>query len=221
MLKKSLLFIVLIIFYVMHLHAQDAVMSRSIQPVFMLDTYYSTIGSRGADVWGFKGGVEVNHQWRFAAGYNKITSDIVERKRLYGDDIIHAGKDSAKAQLYMKYFPVMAEYIAHHKDPWEVSFPVQIGYGKSYFQYYDLNNEGRKIFNHGVLIMDAGVAAQYKIIRWVGVGAGLGYRVMLVNNPDIDTKFNTPVFSFRIKLFLNEIMHSLFPRGPFKSSQPQ
>jgi len=46
---------------------------RKIKPFFQLDSYYSFVGSKSADVWGFKAGVEWNHQWRFGIGFNKIS----------------------------------------------------------------------------------------------------------------------------------------------------
>jgi hypothetical protein len=107
----------------------------------------------------------------------------------------------------------MAEYILYDKDPWEISVPVQAGYGRSYFRYFDIGNNRRRIFEHGVLVNDLGIAGQYKILKWFGAGAGVGYRFMLIDNPEIETDFNTPVISLRLKLFLNEIYQSLFPRS--------
>ena len=184
---------------------------RKIKPFFQLDSYYSFIGSKNADVWGFKAGVEWNHQWRIGLGYNKIKSDIVETKKLPDTEVPFARKDSAKAQLYLKYFPIMVEYVFYEKDPWQITAPLTLGYGKSYFQYYASDNQKRKIFNHGVLITEPGAYVQYKILKWMGVGIGLGYRIMLINNPDIETKFNSTVFSIRIKLFPGAIILSILP----------
>lgn len=55
---------------------------KKVKPFFQFDSYYSFIGNERADVFGFKGGVEVNQKWRFGAGYNKIKSDIIEWKLL-------------------------------------------------------------------------------------------------------------------------------------------
>lgn len=191
-----------------------------IKPYFSLDSYYSFIGSKSADVFGFKAGIEWDDTWRFAAGYNKITSDIIEYKQLPGQERSYAGRDSVKAQLYLRYYPVMAEYVFHNHDPWQLSVPLSIGYGRSYFQYYDTREEARRIFEHGVLVSDIGLSAQYKILKWIGLGAGLGYRLMLVNNPKIDTRFNSPIFSLKLKLFPSEIYKSLFPEKDKDSDRP-
>ncbi|CAN5544241.1 hypothetical protein BH11BAC2_BH11BAC2_08830 [soil metagenome] len=193
----------------------DENVKKKIAPYFLLDTYYSFIGDRGADVWGFKVGIEWKEQWRLALGFNKIKSDIVEYKALPQDEIEHAINDTVKAQLYLRYYPVMAEYVFYDHDPWQLSAPLCLGYGRSYFQYFDKENKTRNFFNHGVLISDVGVNAQYKILKWVGLGAGIGYRIMLVNNPEVSTDFSSPLFSIRIKLFLGEIVHSLLPHAKF------
>ena len=104
---------------------------------------------------------------------------------------------------------MMAEYIAYRKDPWQITIPLQLGYGSSYFQYFDKDDHNRRIFEHGVLVFQPGVNAQYKLLKWVGVGAGLGYRFLLVNNPEIETKMNSPIFSIGLKIFIGEIVKSI------------
>lgn len=187
----------------------DAQLPKKIRPIFMLDTYYSSVGGRGADVFGLKGGVELEGKWRFAAGYNRITADVVEYKRLTPDRAQQAGREEVKAQLYMRYFPLMAEYVVYSKDPWQFSVPLQLGYGRSYFQYFDAEGNKQRILERGVLVNDLGVTGQYKVLKWFGAGLGLGYRIMLIDNPNIDTDFNTPVVSIRLKFFFNEIYKSL------------
>jgi hypothetical protein len=207
-----MLFRILLLFYwfcCLPAFAQEGDSKKALNPFLVFDNYYSFIGNKSADVWGFRAGIEWNQTWRFGAGYNKIRSDIVERKILSGEELSYASNDTVKAQLFLTYFPVMAEYIFYRSDPWIISLPLQAGYGKSYFQYFDRDNDERKIFKRGVVVTQAGISAQYKIIRWVGVGAGLGYRLMLVNNPEIETKMNSPVFAIGIKLYLGEIVKSI------------
>ncbi len=182
---------------------------KNLQPFVVFDSYYSFIGKKSADVWGFKAGIEWNEEWRFGIGYNKLSSDIVEYKALPEEEWPYAKNDTVKAQLYLRYFPMMAEYIAYRKDPWQITIPLQLGYGTSYFQYFDKDNNNRRIFEHGVLVFQPGVNVQYKVLKWVGVGAGLGYRFLLVNNPEIETKMNSPVFSIGLKIFIGEIVKSI------------
>lgn len=201
-----LLFILLFLLSTHHCKAQE---KESIQPFLVFDSYYSFIGNKSADVWGFKAGVEWNKQWRFGIGYNKLSSDIIEYKKLPAEEISYAKNDTVKAQLFLTYYPVMAEYIFYRKDPWQLSTPIHLGYGNSYFQYFDKTDSGRKIFKHGILASQIGINAQYKVLKWFGVAAGIGYRIMLANNPDIDTRMSSPVFAVGIKVFPGEIIRSI------------
>ncbi|MBK9638328.1 MAG: hypothetical protein IPO63_11095 [Bacteroidetes bacterium] len=182
---------------------------RSLSPFLVFDSYYSFIGDKSADVWGFKGGVKLDEKWRFGVGYNFISSDIVEQKVLPDEELAYAKNDTVKAQLFFRYFPVMAEYIHYSKGNWQISTPLQIGYGQSYFQYFDKNDSKRRIFKKGVVASQLGVNAQYKVLKWVGLTAGIGYRVMLINNKEIDAKMNSPIFAIGIKIYLSEVVKSI------------
>jgi hypothetical protein len=207
MLKVSLISI--FCFLSIHLHGQSKERKTSLSPFLVFDSYYSFIGNKSADVWGFRGGVKYNEKWKFGIGYNFISSDIVENKILPSDEIPFAKNDTVKAQLFFRYYPVMIEYIHYNKGPWQISTPLQIGYGKSYFQYFDKNDSKRRIFEKGVVASQLGVNAQYKIVRWIGITSGVGYRIMLVNNKEIDAKMNSPIFALGIKIYLSEVVKSI------------
>lgn len=202
-------FIAICCLYCTAVHGQEDEKKRNLNPFLVYDNYFTFIGDKSADVWGFRGGLEWNETWRFGAGYNKIKSDIIEYKVLSGEELNYAKNDTVKAQLYLSYYPLMAEYIFYRSEHWILSFPLQAGYGRSYFQYFDKNDEKRKIYDHGIVVTIAGVGAQYKILKWVGIGAGFGYRLMIINNPDIDTKMNAPVFAIGVKIYLDAVIKTL------------
>ena len=206
------------LFYGAYLHAETPVElfkkeenKKKIRPFFQLDSYYSFIGNEQADVQGFKAGIELNQKWRFGAGYNKIKSDIIEWKSLPEEERSYSNTNIVKSQLYLNYYPVLAEYVFYNKDPWQVSIPFTLGYGNSYFSYYDKNNTSRKIFNHSILITELGITGQVKVFKWIGLGVGIGYRYLLINNPEIVTKVSSPIFSIRIKIFPGAIIKTFFP----------
>ena len=77
---------------------------RSLSPFLVFDSYYSFIGNKSADVWGFKGGVKIDEKWRLGVGYNLLSSDIVEQKVLPSEELAYAKNDTVKAQLFFRYF---------------------------------------------------------------------------------------------------------------------
>jgi hypothetical protein len=53
------------------------------------------------------------------------------------------------------------------------------------------------------------LAAQYKVVRWFGIGAGLGYRVMLVDNSNVNENFDSVIYSVNLRIFLDEVVKSV------------
>jgi hypothetical protein len=196
-------------FLSIQMHGQNNEGKKSLSPFLVFDSYYSFIGNKSADVWGFRGGVKYNEKWRFGIGYNFISSDIIENKILPAAEIPFAKNDTVKAQLFFRYYPIMVEYIHYDEGPWQISTPLQVGYGQSYFQYFGKDDSKRRIFKQGVVASQFGVNAQYKIVKLIGITSGIGYRLLLVNNKEIDTKMNSPVFALGIKIYLSEVVKSI------------
>ena len=178
-----------------------------------LDPYYSFVENRGANLLGAKAGLEFGKKYRFGLGYYVLKSDIIELKHLTPDQAKEAPNDTVKAQLRMKYVPICFEYIFYNKENWQVSVPVDLGFGRTYFTYFDQKGNTRRLKDHAVILTDVVVMGQYKILKWVAIGAGIGYRKMLLDNPAIDRKFDSPLYTIRVKLFLEEIYKSAFPKG--------
>ena len=63
------------------------------------------------------------------------------------------------------------------------------------------------------MVSGLSAVATYRILRWVGLSAGLGYRVGILNNDKVEESFNSPVYTFKFRIFFGEIYKSVFPRG--------
>ena len=176
---------------------------------FQLDAYNSFVSDKGANTFGYKAGLEFNKRVKIGIGYYKLTSDIIRQVPVtYGQfDTLQ------NEQLDMKFIPVTFEYIFYNDDPWQISVPLNIGLGKSYFWYYKLpTTDHVEVNKQTVALMTVNVDAQYKIIKWVGIGAGLGFRVMLKDNDNINENFNSVIYSLQLRLFVDEIFKSLFQK---------
>jgi hypothetical protein len=183
--------------------------------LFQLDTYNSFVSREPANTFGLRAGLDFNKRVRLSVGYYTLTSDIVKSKTITG---VFADDTTLNARLDMNYFPLTFEYVFYNRYPWEFSVPLSVGAGKSYFWYYK-NKEGDKeqIDQKTVALALLSVGAQYKILPWFGVGAGLGYRVMLVDNSNINENFNSVIYSLNLRIFLDEVIKSVFgkrPEGP-------
>ncbi|MFI5218040.1 MAG: hypothetical protein ACHQNT_01040 [Bacteroidia bacterium] len=182
---------------------------------FQIAAYNSFVSNEPANTFGYRGGLEFNRRIRIGVGYYTLISDIVKPKTISG---VFENDTTLNAQLDMNFIPLSLEYIFYNKDPWQISIPLYIGAGKSYFWYY-LNSEGDrgKVDEKTVALMTMSAEAQYKIIKWVGVGAGLGYRLMLKDNNNINENFNSVIYNIGLRIFVDEIFKSIFK----KKSNPQ
>ena len=46
----------------------------------------------------------------------------------------------------------------------------------------------------------------YYVFPFLGVGAGIGYRIMLINNPYINEEFTAPIYNFKVKIVFSKII---------------
>lgn len=173
---------------------------------FQLDAYNSFVGKEPANTFGYKAGLEFNKRVKIGIGYYTVTSDIVRLKNTRPDT-------SQNARLDMNFISGSFEYTFYHNDPWQFSIPLNLGAGKSYFWYYK-NTAGDKgrLDEKIVILSTLSVDAQYKIIKYIGVGAGLGYRVMLKDNSNINENFNSVIYSLQLRIFVDEIIKTIFQK---------
>jgi hypothetical protein len=183
---------------------------------FQLDASNSFISGRGANAIGFKAGLDFGRRVKFGAAYYTLVSDIVEKKYVAKYDTFY------NAKLQMSYYTTFAEYVVYDRGRWQFSLGNQFGVGRAYFWYYP-NRESKSktetLSDNLIILYEPYISGQFKILKWFGLGFGTSYRTMLVTNKEIDHKLSSPVYSIRIKIFLNEIYGSLFPRGIFPKKE--
>ncbi len=164
---------------------------------------------------GFSGGLEFGKKYRFSIGFHKTKPDLIEIKIVNAQDAANTiyGDPAVLTTIKMWTIPLGIEYIFLNKEPYQISASANLGLGESYFNYRDKSGKSHKLNNHFAANTEVSVAAQYIILKWFGVGASIGYRLMLINNHSINHNFNSPLYQFGIKVFPGEIYHSLFPSG--------
>lgn len=162
-----------------------------------------------ADLSGLKIGVSFDNTIKFSFARYKLISDIVELKNV---KLPNQQDTLVRSNLQLLYYAPGAEYVIYKKDPWQISIPVEIGIGKSYFTYFVSKGKKERAYQSSIVLIEPGISGHYKVVRWVGVGFGVGYRAMIKNNPDIDTRVSNFTFSIGVKLFFSEIIDSIWPR---------
>ncbi|MFN0030712.1 MAG: hypothetical protein ACKVOR_00985 [Flavobacteriales bacterium] len=168
-------------------------------PTVRFDTRNSFITGNSVRVYGIKAGLSFRQSLAFGFGYNWISKGV--RAKPTNDQMLH------DAELRMRYVSLFADYIFYKKGSWEATVPVQVGYGISYWKKPD----GQKLNSGGIALYEPMMTVEYKVLHVLAVGGGLGYRIMLHNNREIDQQFTSPVYVLRVRILFEELWRRVQP----------
>lgn len=170
------------------------------------DNRYSFTATTLSKIIAIKIGAEFQDRFRIGGGYNKLNSRHTKPFYIESDGKI---TDTVTSNLKMSYMCYFIEYVFFRNKKWEFSIPLQLGAGNTHFEYTykDIRYKNNRSF---IINYEAGISGHYKIVSWFGVGSGIGFQLMLKDNPAITENFNTPVYSLRLKLFLGQVYNSVF-----------
>lgn len=164
------------------------------------------------NIFGAKVGIRYYKRLSFGIGYYQLYNppkglkeDVYYVNSLGRPYFIQKG-------LKMFYFSANVEYTFYVTKHWELSMPLQIGVGKTFYQY---TAEGKKFISNenANFIYEPTISVDYKIVKWVGLGADFGYRFMVTQNRKLNKEFNSPIVAFGIVIYYSEIVKSLFPKS--------
>jgi len=186
-----------------------------------LDRTGSFVSGKEATTNELRVGLEFKKKLRLGIGFAALVSDVVAEKVAVTE---MTNVDSVvNAKLSLSYMTFSAEYTFYDSKRWQITMPVTLGIGSSYFNYFEYvkgDYQTKKLDEGTVVIFGPTGVATYRILRWVGVSGGIGFRYVLVNNSKVKESFNSPIYLFRIRIFLGEIYKTVFPRGVMGNRNP-
>ncbi|HEU4719109.1 MAG TPA: hypothetical protein VFU15_14795 [Bacteroidia bacterium] len=211
--RRLLIWVALFLACCVNAHAQwddtlRQIFHGSVYPSASFDTRNSFVSSRRAHVWGLKIGVAFSDRIELGIGHNFLDDHIYKNVYYTSAD---GSMRMTEADLRLWYSGVYAKYVYYTNRNWRFSImPVQIGFGSSRYIYSDGRSE---LFRDKrmIAVYEPGISVSYKIVRWVGVGADLGWRYMLRDNPYIIENFNSPTYAFYVIVYWGEIYKDAFP----------
>ena len=53
------------------------------------------------------------------------------------------------------------------------------------------------------------ITFQYRLLKYFGAGFGIGYRLMVVPNQQLNEKFTSPVYIFKTRIYFQDILRDL------------
>jgi hypothetical protein len=182
----------------------------SVYPTAGFDSRNSFVSSRRAYIWGIKAGVEFDHKLQFGLGYNKLSSKLTRPYPFVTPSGIH---DTATANLSMWYVGIYMRYAYYKTKRWKMSvMPIQIGIGTSHYKH----SEGLgpiRTDKETIVVFEPGISAMYRVFKWLGAGVDFGYRLMLRTNRAIPEKFNSPIYSFYVIIYWDQVYKAVFPNS--------
>lgn len=165
-----------------------------------LDSRHSFINQSGVRVYGLKVGIQFDNKLSFGLGYNQLHSTVKNRINFQGVDY--------NSELKFYHFSPYLEYVFYRDERWELSIPVQFGFGSSFYE----NKESRgpeKIGQQFIVSYEPAITFQYRFLKYFGAGMGIGYRLMLKPNSDIEEQFTSPVYIFKTKIYFQDLLRDL------------
>jgi hypothetical protein len=161
------------------------------------DSKRSFIANRDVNIFGVRAGLEFDRKAAVGFGYYFLSSPFYS-------NFIHpadsgGGLDTTRSRLRFSYVSVWFEYMLLASRRWELSLPLSLGFGEAEFEGFE------ETTYTPVLLLEASLEAQYKIVPWLGLGAGLGYRQPYAGDPSVRKNFGAPIYRFGVRFFLGYI----------------
>ncbi len=170
---------------------------------------YSFIDNRLAGMFGLRVGVSFKRKLKLGGGVSWLNSDIKTNDFIFSET---GALINTPTYLKLAYFALYADFVFYKTQRWQLSVPVQTGFGASWFQSqykYDIIRN-KKYF---LFLYEPGISTQFKIFKFFGLGVDVGYRFVLKNNDYVNLRFSSPTYAFNIKFWADQLFFEIFPKS--------
>lgn len=166
------------------------------------DNRFSFIRDGDVKTIGIKVGVSFRRKFKLGLGINQMLFPVES-------SVINNSDTLIPVDLEYFYFSPYLEYVYYSSRRWEFSLSTQFGIGAASYQYKNEKGEKVKLRESTVLSYEPAMLIDYKIIRWIGIGTGVGYRLVLYKEPIIKENFSSPEYVIKLKIYLGEIVRTI------------
>lgn len=181
-----------------------------------LSTRNTFIQGFNAPILSIKAGAEFQKKLRLGAGFCFLKSPdyngrdqtpFIYQKYVWSSSGI---PEKVPSFLKLRYFCYFVDYVYYKKNRWELSVPVQIGLGKSKYEYkwQGVTYTEKEEF---VFLYEPSIAVNYHVLRWLGFGVDVGYRFVNIGSRFVGNDFNSPVYDLKMMIFWGEVVKAIFP----------
>lgn len=176
----------------------------------------SLIDHQLTKVSGFRAGVVFKRKLRLGGGVDWLKTDYGRGMNLLGIEPVTKNFVNEQNQVIKKYYKLIyfcfyADFVFHKTKHWQLSVPIQIGTGVSWFnenKSYSFGNPEAKRF---LFLYEPGITVQYKLTKWLGGGIDVCYRFSPQNAKRSNMPLNSPSYAFKLVFLLDQLYFDLFP----------
>jgi hypothetical protein len=192
MIQLKSLFIVFLLFGCAVFYSQEA--PKKWKFAFQLDNRFSSIRGKEITVFGLKVGLQYKKLTRFGVGSSFIVNPV------YIDYFNKKRNTEETNKISFWYFSVFNDWILFKNNKWECFVTEQIGFGRPNFTK-EINNDIVSDFNVNLYVNEISGQVNYKLTKWIGLGAGVGYRNLLNKKSVLNTTFDAPIYIAKIIIY--------------------
>lgn len=183
-----------------------------------LSSKLSFIDNQLTKVSGLRLGMVFQRKLRVGAGVDWLKTDFSRGFNMFGIDPVTRDFSNEENEFETKYYKLMyfclyADFVFYKTKHWQLSVPIQIGTGASWFnqnKYYNFGDPEPKYF---VFLYEPGITVQYKLTKWLGGGVDICYRFALQNIEKTNVRLNSPSYAFKFVFLLDQLYYDLFPNS--------
>jgi len=145
-------------------------------------------------------GLNFNKTTKVGISFNWLKTDVFRPLTIEGVEV----KDGI-GELKMRYIAPFFEYTFIKRKRYSFSIPVQLGVGRAFFKFKDNAGNKLKTDRVGVAFYEPAMVGEYIFLKYLAVGAGIGYRFMFIGNRKLEDKFTAPVYILKFKILFGEL----------------
>jgi hypothetical protein len=175
-----------------------------------IESRISFINNNLINVTGVRAGVSFQKQLRVGAGVSWLSSRVPANFTAYAPDGTEFTEEKYLKFIYASFY---ADFVFHKTKRWQLSVPIQIGVGSSWFQRREDYHWGTRDKKYFMLLYEPGITVHFKVFKWFGLGTDVAYRFTLYNNKTVADNLNSPTYAFKLLFWPDELYFIVFPES--------
>lgn len=190
--------------------------AHKLKPYLSFDSRNSFVLSRRANFLGIKTGI-TDGRMRWGIGFYYMTTELTTWFPVKQNGMV---VDTVPARFHLWYGTYFLEPVIVMKPRFELSLPVNIGLGSAGFRVEEPPVGERPHPDKIVPVLEPYLTAQYKVLPWLGLGAGGGYRFTFTPYRQVRQGLNAPIYFFKVKFFAGVVLKAIRKKKAARKAAP-